>query len=63
VCVCVCEWFLVPILNNASLLLKGVPRRKKKIVHKTATTDEKKLQSSLKKLTVNNIQGIDEVSF
>lgn len=41
---------------------KGVPRRKKKIVHKTASTDEKKLQSSLKKLTVNNIQGIDEVN-
>ena len=41
---------------------KGVPRRKKKVVHKTATADDKKLQSSLKKLGVNNIQGIDEVN-
>lgn len=41
---------------------KGVPRRKKKVIHKTASTDDKKLQSSLKKLTVNNIQGIDEVN-
>ena len=32
---------------------KGVPRRKKKVVHRTATTDDKKLQSSLKKLSVN----------
>jgi len=50
--------------SSSSVLIggKGVPRRKKKVVHKTATTDEKKLQSSLKKLTVNNIQGIDEVN-
>jgi len=41
---------------------KGVPRRKKKVIHKTASTDDKKLQSTLKKLTVNNIQGIDEVN-
>ncbi|RNA14722.1 Transcription factor BTF3 -like protein [Brachionus plicatilis] len=41
---------------------KGVPRRKKKIIHKTASTDDKKLQSSLKKLTVNHIPGIDEVN-
>lgn len=41
---------------------KGVPRRKKKIIHKSASTDDKKLQSSLKKLTVNAISGIDEVN-
>merc|ERR1712203_522441 len=31
-------------------------------VHRTATTDDKKLQSSLKKLSVNNIPGIEEVN-
>jgi len=41
---------------------KGTPRRKKKVVHRTATTDDKKLQSSLKKLAVNNIPGIEEVN-
>lgn len=41
---------------------KGTARRKKKVVHKTATTDDKKLQSSLKKLSVNVIPGIEEVN-
>merc|ERR1712029_23675 len=41
---------------------KGTARRKKKFVHRTATTDDKKLQSSLKKLSVNNIPGIEEVN-
>jgi len=41
---------------------KGTARRKKKVVHRTATTDDKKLQSSLKKLGVNNIPGIEEVN-
>jgi len=41
---------------------KGTARRKKKVVHRTATTDDKKLQSSLKKLSVNNIPGIEEVN-
>merc|ERR1711911_498890 len=40
----------------------GTARRKKKVVHRTATTDDKKLQSSLKKLSVNNIPGIEEVN-
>ncbi|TMS20581.1 Transcription factor BTF3-like protein 4 [Larimichthys crocea] len=39
---------------------KGSARRKKKVVHRTATADDKKLQSSLKKLAVNNIAGIEE---
>lgn len=33
------------------------------MVHRTATADDKKLQSSLKKLAVNNIAGIEEVNF
>lgn len=41
---------------------KGSARRKKKVVHRTATTDDKKLQTSLKKLSVNNIPGIEEVN-
>ena len=35
---------------------KGTARRKKKVVHRTATTDDKKLQSSLKKLSVRKFQ-------
>ncbi|KRX19442.1 Transcription factor BTF3 -like protein 4 [Trichinella nelsoni] len=41
---------------------KGTARRKKKVVHKTATTDDKKLHSNLKKLAVNSIPGIEEVN-
>ncbi|EHB00887.1 Transcription factor BTF3-like protein 4 [Heterocephalus glaber] len=41
---------------------KGTAQRKKKVVHRTATADDKKLQSSLKKLAVNNIAGIEEVN-
>ncbi|TWW60109.1 transcription factor BTF3-like [Takifugu rubripes] len=41
---------------------KGSARRKKKVVHRTATGDDKKLQLSLKKLGVNNISGIEEVN-
>jgi len=41
---------------------KGTQRRKKKVVHKTAATDDKKLQSNLKKLSVTNIPGIEEVN-
>ncbi|XP_069735811.1 transcription factor BTF3 homolog 4-like isoform X2 [Phaenicophaeus curvirostris] len=41
---------------------KGTARRKKKVVHRTATADDKKLQFSLKKLGVNNISGIEEVN-
>lgn len=42
-------------------VFQGTARRKKKVVHRTATADDKKLQSSLKKLAVNNIAGIEEV--
>ena len=36
--------------------------RKKKAVHKTNTTDDKKLQSTLKRVGVNSIPGIEEVN-
>jgi NACalpha-BTF3-like transcription factor len=35
--------------------------RKKKAVHKAATTDDKRLQNTLKRLGVNTIPGIEEV--
>ncbi|KAF3901616.1 hypothetical protein ABW21_db0205427 [Orbilia brochopaga] len=41
---------------------KGTPRRKVKKVHKSSGTDDKKLQSSLKKLNVQPIQAIEEVN-
>lgn len=44
-----------------STFLQGSARRKKKVVHRTATADDKKLQLTLKKLGVNNISGIEEV--
>jgi nascent polypeptide-associated complex subunit beta len=37
-------------------------RRKKKAVHKNASTDDKRLQNTLKRLGVNNIPGIEEVN-
>merc|ERR1712150_448848 len=41
---------------------KGTQRRKKKVIHRTATTDGKKIEMSLKKLAVNSIPGIEEVN-
>lgn len=41
---------------------KGSVRRKKKAVHKTATADDKKLSSTLKKIGVTNIPGIEEAN-
>ena len=38
------------------------PRRKKKAVHKTSGTDDKRLQNTLKRLGVNTIAGIEEVN-
>lgn len=37
-------------------------RRKKKAVHKTTSTDDKRLQNTLKRLGVNTIPGIEEVN-
>ncbi|KAJ9544038.1 hypothetical protein OSB04_023745 [Centaurea solstitialis] len=41
---------------------KGSVRRKKKAVHKTTTTDDKRLQSTLKRIGVNAIPQIEEVN-
>eukprot|EP01125_Pyxidicula_operculata_P016930 TRINITY_DN587_c0_g1_i1.p1 TRINITY_DN587_c0_g1~~TRINITY_DN587_c0_g1_i1.p1 ORF type:complete len:141 (-),score=47.39 TRINITY_DN587_c0_g1_i1:280-702(-) len=42
---------------------KGTVRRKKKIPRKAATTDDKKLQATLRRMGLNPIPGIDEVTF
>ena len=47
---------------SASTGGKGTVRRKHKAVHKTATSDDKKLGSTLKKLGVTNIPAIEEVN-
>ena len=41
---------------------KGTPRRKMKKVHKSSGTDDKKLQTALKKMNVQPIQAIEEVN-
>ncbi|KAE8684161.1 Transcription factor BTF3-like protein 4 [Hibiscus syriacus] len=41
---------------------KGSMRRKKKAIHKTTTTDDKRLQSTLKRIGVNAIPSIEEVN-
>merc|ERR1712113_193039 len=53
---------LKKLQNEVRIGGKGTQRRKKKVVHKTATTDDKKLQATLKKLSVNPIPGIEEVN-
>ena len=53
---------LKKLQNEVRIGGKGTQRRKKKVVHKTATTDDKKLQVTLKKLSVNAIPGIEEVN-
>lgn len=58
---CVFLSFIISSFNGI-FYLQGTQRRKKKVVHRTATIDDKKLQSSLKKLGVSNIPGIEEVS-
>jgi nascent polypeptide-associated complex subunit beta len=50
------------MLTNAVNSGKGTPRRKVKKVHKSAGADDKKLQTSLKKLNVQPIQAIEEVN-
>ncbi len=42
--------------------LRGTGRRKKKAVHKATSTDDKRLQNTLKRLGVNTIPGIEEVN-
>lgn len=53
---------LAALQNNVRIGGKGTPRRKKKIVHKASNSDDKKLQSQLKKLQINPIPGIEEVN-
>merc|ERR1712080_253854 len=53
---------LKKLQNGVRIGGKGSQRRKKKVVHKTTATDDKKLQSSLKKLSVNTIPNIEEVN-
>merc|ERR1712142_513656 len=48
--------------NSVRIGGKGTQRRKKKIVHKTSATDDKKLLNSLKKLSCNTIPNIEEVN-
>jgi len=44
-------------------VVQGSARRKKKVLHKTTVGDDKKLQTSLKKLGLNPIPSIEEVGF
>jgi len=53
---------LAKMSQNVRIGGKGTVRRKKKVVHRSATTDDKKLQSTLKKLAVTTIPGIEEVN-
>ena len=53
---------LAKLQAQVSIGGKGTACRKKKVVHRTATADDRKLQFSLKKLGVNNISGIEEVN-
>lgn len=41
---------------------KGSVRRKKKALHKATPTDDKRLQSTLKRLPLNQLPGIEEVN-
>lgn len=47
---------------GAQVPTMSTPNRKKKAVHKTTTTDDKRLQNTLKRLGVNTIPGIEEVN-
>ncbi len=55
-CPCCCRCCLTPLLPS-----RLAPPRKKKAVHKTTSTDDKRLQGTLKRLGVNTIPGIEEV--
>merc|ERR1712100_225801 len=41
---------------------KGSVRRKKKVVHRMNSTDDKRLQNTLKRLGINSIPAIEEVN-
>jgi len=48
--------------KNARVGGKGSVRRKKKVTRKTTNSEDKKLQTQLKKLNVNGIPAIEEVN-
>merc|ERR1712226_831207 len=52
---------LKKLQNEVRIGGKGTQRRKKKVVHKTATTDDK-ITRVMKKLAVNTIPNIEEVN-
>jgi len=52
-----------PCLAHFAYGVQGSARRKKKVIHRTNTTDDKKLQVSLKKLGLTTIPGIEEVEW
>ncbi|EUB54985.1 Transcription factor BTF3 -like protein [Echinococcus granulosus] len=53
---------LKSVSEQARIGGKGSARRKRKVVHKSAATDDKKLQATLKKLGINVIPSIEEVN-
>ena len=55
------EFLLDPWFHTDNVWGNSVGR-KKKAVHKTTTTDDKRLQSTLKRIGVNTIPGIEEVN-
>eukprot|EP00123_Amoebidium_parasiticum_P019301 comp24486_c0_seq1/m.46734 comp24486_c0_seq1/g.46734 ORF comp24486_c0_seq1/g.46734 comp24486_c0_seq1/m.46734 type:complete len:155 (-) comp24486_c0_seq1:484-948(-) len=54
---------LAKLQNDVRIGGKGTPRRKKKVVHKSAGTSDKQLQSAMKRLGINPIPGFDEANF
>ncbi len=50
------------IISQARIGGKGTIQRPKKAVHKSSGADDKKLQAVLKRLNVQPIPGIEEVS-
>lgn len=59
-CLIIC-WFLF-FSHTIPTILSAHDHRKKKAVHKTTTTDDKRLQSTLKRIGVNAIPAIEEVN-
>jgi nascent polypeptide-associated complex subunit beta len=53
---------LARLQQNVRIGGKGTARRKKKTVHKSASSDDKKIQQTLKRLGVNPIPQIEEVN-
>eukprot|EP00904_Undaria_pinnatifida_P013224 jgi/Undpi1/9031/HiC_scaffold_26.g11491.m1 len=56
------ERMIAKRFGGANATRTGGVRRKKKNVHKTATSDDKKLTTTLKRIGVTNIPAIEEVN-